>query len=59
MPVTKKITIVLPKSVGNALEHWAEDEGRPLANLAAYLLEQATRIKYPGEFPPPIQEKKK
>lgn len=58
MPVTKKITIVLPGAIGTAMENWANEERRPLANLCSYLLEQATRIKYPDEFPPPIEEKK-
>lgn len=50
---------MLPDAIAHALEEWADGEGRPTANLVAYLTEQAVRIKYPSEFPPPIQEKKK
>jgi len=54
--VTKRTTITLPSAVYEALEHWAEDEGRPTANLAAYLIEQSVRIKYPDQFPPRIKK---
>lgn len=47
----------MPIALYAALEDWAEEEGRPVANIAAYQLEQAIRIKYPDRFPPPIEEK--
>jgi hypothetical protein len=53
--ITKRTTITLPASVFEALEQWADHEGRPTANLAAYLIEQSVRIKYPDRFPPRIQ----
>lgn len=53
--VTKRTTISLPASVFEAMEEWADSEGRPTANLAAYLIEQSVRIKYPERFPPKIQ----
>jgi hypothetical protein len=53
--VTKRTTITLPASVFEAMEEWADQEGRPTANLAAYLIEQSVRIKYPDRFPPKIQ----
>jgi hypothetical protein len=53
--ITKRTTITLPAAVFDALEEWADHEGRPTANLAAYLIEQSVRIKYPDKFPPKIQ----
>lgn len=54
---TKRIMVGMPIALYAALEDWAEEEGRPVANIAAYQLEQAIRIKYPDRFPPPIEEK--
>ena len=54
---TKRISIGLPVTLCAALEEWAEDEGRAVANLAAYLLEQDIRAKFPDRFPPEIQKK--
>jgi hypothetical protein len=53
--VTKRTTITLPAAIFEAMEEWADQEGRPTANLAAYLIEQSVRIKYPDRFPPKIQ----
>ncbi|MBD2019183.1 hypothetical protein H6F43_03165 [Leptolyngbya sp. FACHB-36] len=53
--VTKRTTITLPKEVFESLEEWADGEGRPTANLAAFLVEVAVRIKYPDRFPPKIK----
>ena len=53
--LTKRTTITLPGAIYEALENWAEEEGRPTANLAAYLVEQAIRVKYPEDFPPRIK----
>lgn len=52
---TKRTTIVLPAAIYDALGAWADEEGRPTANLAAFLVEQAVRIKYPDEFPPKVR----
>jgi hypothetical protein len=54
--ITKRTTITLPGAVFDAMEEWADEEGRPTANLAAYLIEQAVRIKYPERFPPKIKK---
>lgn len=53
--VTKRTTITLPAAIYDALEQWADEEGRPTANLAAFLVEQSVRIKYPEQFPPKIK----
>lgn len=35
----KRITITLPDQTASELEDWADQQGRPTANLAAYLVE--------------------
>lgn len=35
----KRITITLPNQTAGELEDWANQQGRPTANLAAYLVE--------------------
>lgn len=40
-PVSKRIHVTLPDSIFTALEKWADDQGRPTANLAAFILEKA------------------
>jgi len=52
---TKRTTIVLPAAIYDALGDWADEEGRATANLAAFLIEQAVRIKYSGKFPPKVR----
>lgn len=54
--MSKRTTIVLPDKVFDSLEIWAEEEGRATANLAAYLVEQAIRAKFPEQFPPRIKK---
>ncbi|MCP6758784.1 MAG: hypothetical protein NHB32_08440 [Fischerella sp. CENA71] len=49
--MTKRTTVVLPDEVYEALLGWAEEEGRPTANLTAFILEAAVRFKYPDKFP--------
>jgi hypothetical protein len=60
--VSKRINVTLPDSVVEELECWAEDQGRSLANLAAFLLESAVKqAKEKGEIPAqefPLQQKK-
>lgn len=41
--VSKRVMVTLPDEVAKALEAWAERQGRPTANLAAYLLETSIR----------------
>ncbi|GAP99098.1 ribbon-helix-helix domain-containing protein [Leptolyngbya sp. NIES-2104] len=51
--MSKRTTIVLPDKIFADLEKWADEEGRPTANLAAFLVEQAVRAKYSSEYPKP------
>lgn len=39
--MSKRIQVTLPDKVALYLEKWANQDGRPLSNLAAYLLECA------------------
>ncbi len=38
--VSKRIHVTLPDGIYQKLEGWADSEGRPVANLAAYLLQK-------------------
>jgi hypothetical protein len=49
--VSKRTTIVLPDKVFEALEEWADKEGRPTANLAAFLVELGVKRKFAERFP--------
>lgn len=42
-PMSKRTTITLPDEVFEKLEQWADRQGRPTANLAAFLVEVAVR----------------
>lgn len=57
--VSKRILVTIPDSVHDELAAWAEYQGRPTANLAAYLIELGIRdAKSKGEFktlPPAVQ----
>jgi len=49
--VSKRVNLTLPDIVYEDLEAWAEFQGRPTANLAAYLVEASIReAKEKGEF---------
>ncbi|HAJ60709.1 MAG TPA: hypothetical protein DCP31_16750, partial [Cyanobacteria bacterium UBA8543] len=49
--VSKRVNLTLPDIVYDELEAWAEYQGRPVANLAAYLVESSIReAKEKGEF---------
>lgn len=39
--MSKRIQVTLPDRLADDLEKWADYDGRPLSNLAAYLLEKA------------------
>ena len=39
--MSKRIQVTLPDRLAEDLEKWATYDGRPLSNLAAYLLERA------------------
>ncbi len=50
--MSKRINITLPGSVLDDLEWWAELQGRPTANLAAFLIEMSIKeSKDKGIFP--------
>lgn len=50
--VMAKFSVNLPDKLHDALQLWADAEGRPKANLASFLLELAIRQKFPEKFPP-------
>ena len=60
--VSKRINVTLPDSVVEELEQWADNQGRSLANLAAFLLESSLKdAKAKGEIPAqefPVTQKK-
>ena len=39
--MSKRVYITLPDSVYRDLEQWAKIQGRPVANLAGYLVEKS------------------
>ncbi len=41
LDMTKRIQVTLPNRLADDLQKWADYDGRPLSNLAAYLLERA------------------
>ncbi len=41
--MSKRTTITLPDSVFEELEDWADQQGRPTANLASFLVELGIR----------------
>lgn len=41
--MSKRVNLTLPDAVFDALERWADAEGRPTANLAAFLVEIAVK----------------
>ncbi len=49
--VSKRVLVTLPDIVASELESWADFQGRPTANLTAYLIELGIReAKSRGEF---------
>ena len=51
--VSKRVNLTLPDIVYEDLERWAGLQGRPPANLGAFLVEAAIRkAKESGELPP-------
>lgn len=50
--MSKRINVTLPDTVLEDLERWAQVQGRPTANLAAFLIEIAIKqAKERGEIP--------
>ena len=41
--MSKRFMVTLPDAVYKRLEEWAESEGRPVANLASFLIEMSIR----------------
>ena len=56
--MSKRTTITLPDSVFEELEDWADQQGRPTANLASFLVELGIRqAKESGEYKPKTKGK--
>lgn len=50
--MSKRIQVTLPDRLAEELEQWAGADGRAVANLCAFLLEQAVRqAKQSGDYP--------
>jgi hypothetical protein len=47
--MSKRFQVTLPDALYQTLEEWAVNEGRPVANLAAYLLELSIRQRLEKE----------
>ena len=41
MGMSKRIQVTVPDRLADDLQRWADHDGRPISNLAAYLLERA------------------
>lgn len=51
--MSKRIGLTVPDVIYEKLDRWAENEGRPLANLCNFLIEKAVReAEKEGEIPP-------
>jgi hypothetical protein len=55
--VSKRVNLTLPDAVFDALERWADAEGRPTANLAAFIVEVAVKEAEQQNKIPPAQKK--
>jgi hypothetical protein len=54
LAVSKRVYVTLPDSVYEDLERWADDQGRPVANLTAYIVEKSVeQAKEEGKIPLP------
>ena len=50
--MSKRIQVTLPDRLADDLEHWADSDGRSVANLCAFLLEASVRqAKQQGDYP--------
>ena len=53
MTVSKRVNLTIPDSIYLDLEDWAQQQGRPLANLASFLCETAIlEAKESGKYVP-------
>jgi len=51
--VSKRIHVTIPDYIYETLEQWADNEGRPRASLAAFLIEVAVlEAQKTGQIPP-------
>jgi CopG-like RHH_1 or ribbon-helix-helix domain, RHH_5 len=51
--VTKKFSVVLPDSIFNKLQEYADQQGRSVANLAAYFIESGIdKAEEKGDYTP-------
>ena len=51
--VSKRVFLTLPDVVYQHLEDWANSQGRPVANLGAFIVEKAVeKAKAEGDFKP-------
>ncbi|MEL6162577.1 MAG: hypothetical protein AAFY21_11200 [Cyanobacteria bacterium J06641_2] len=61
--MSKRFTVTVPDSIFEDLEALADSQGRPTANLAAFLIETGiNQIKERGDFPSrksPLRKEKK
>ncbi|NEQ33190.1 MAG: hypothetical protein F6K04_19695 [Leptolyngbya sp. SIO4C5] len=51
MPV--RFSVTLPDQINKDLQEWADREGRPKANLTAFVIEAAVRAQFPDRYPSP------
>jgi len=57
LTVSRRIHVTLPDSIYDALERWADRQGRPTANLGAFLIEVAVmEAQKTGEIPPKLEK---
>jgi hypothetical protein len=55
--MSKRVFMTLPDELFADLERWASKQGRPTANLAAYLVESSLQMaRERGEVPPKLPE---
>lgn len=47
---SKKISVYLPEGAYDKLSEWADSEGRPVSNLAAFILESIVRQHSDKDF---------
>ena len=53
LTVSKRVFLTLPDVVYQDLEDWASSQGRPIANLGAFIVEKAVeQAKAEGSFTP-------
>ncbi|NEU73441.1 hypothetical protein PI95_012915 [Hassallia byssoidea VB512170] len=55
--VSKRLNLTLPDAVFYALERWADAEGRPTANLAAFIVETGVKQAEAENKIPPAPKK--